>query len=300
MEVTKINNNHDELMIVNAARVSFSKEKKFIDDSDRKLIKYLLEHNHFTPLAHVRILVDFSNTGVDLWEEYPKDTIILTSFIGSEHSGVVSHSLYGWLSLIKNKCLVDEVHSAVCKYIKNNFKSLYKDFVAQYDEYENLYGDSIIVTKPNAQYPKHITHSFRIKAPIFIARQLVKHQVGLVWNEESRRYINNEPEFYIPETYRARAENVKQGSSEESVKNPEFIHDIFRDNTELALNTYKILLYEGVCPEQARMLLPLNTYTSWIWTGTREAFERVIRLRTEKSTQMETRELALMLKELLD
>lgn len=64
----------------------------------------------------------------------------------------------------------------------------------------------------------HTTVSLRLKAPIFVARQLGKHQVGLVWNEVSRRYVDSEPEFYEPERWRMRAENVKQGSSDEALE----------------------------------------------------------------------------------
>lgn len=135
----------------------------------------------------------------------------------------------------------------------------------------------------------HCFLSFRIKAPIFVARQLQKHQVGLSWNEVSRRYVDSEPEFYVPEGWRKRAENVKQGSSEEVLPVPkENMKKFYRDMVE----SYNELLDAGVCPEQARMVLPQSMMTEWIWSGSLYAFSRVCKLRLDPHTQKETREVA--------
>jgi thymidylate synthase (FAD) len=142
----------------------------------------------------------------------------------------------------------------------------------------------------------HCFVSFRIKAPIFIARQLVKHQVGLCWNEVSRRYVDSEPEFYLPDEWRCRAENVKQGSSTETV---DLGFDFNFDNSLRALITYEKLLEHGVCPEQARMVLPLNTMTEWIWSGSLAAFSRVCKLRLDSHTQKETQEVALQIDKIM-
>jgi len=137
----------------------------------------------------------------------------------------------------------------------------------------------------------HCFASFRIKAPIFVARQLGKHQVGLVWNEVSRRYVDDEPEFYVPKTLRKRAENVKQGSSDEPVDSIKAEFAI-RFSEETAFEAYKTLLAEGVCPEQARAILPQSTYTEWVWSGSLAAFARVCKLRLDPHTQYETRLIA--------
>ncbi|HET8685599.1 MAG TPA: FAD-dependent thymidylate synthase [Methanosarcina sp.] len=136
----------------------------------------------------------------------------------------------------------------------------------------------------------HVFASFRIKAPFFVARQLGKHQVGLVWNEVSRRYVDSEPEFYIPETLRGRAKNVKQGSSLNGVETPGAGVDYPGINytTETALAAYKGLLKDGVAPEVARIVLPQNTMTEWIWSGSLAAFARVCKLRMDPHTQLET------------
>lgn len=137
----------------------------------------------------------------------------------------------------------------------------------------------------------HCFATFRIKAPIFVARQLVKHQVGLVWNEVSRRYVDTEPEFFIPSEWRERAENVKQGSGEiHPMSN--MISEAVKEHLNRCFKMYDGLLTAGVCPEQARMVLPLDVMTEWIWSGSLAAFARVCRLRLDSHTQKETREIA--------
>jgi thymidylate synthase (FAD) len=132
----------------------------------------------------------------------------------------------------------------------------------------------------------HASLQFRIKAPIFVARQLVKHQVGLVWNEVSRRYVDDTPEFYIPTEWRLKAENKKQGSSDETIE-----YNI-QGAIEFATQTYNNLLNADIAPEMARMVLPQNLYTEWYWSGTLMAFARVCNLRCKPDTQMETQEIA--------
>jgi thymidylate synthase (FAD) len=108
----------------------------------------------------------------------------------------------------------------------------------------------------------HCFARFHVKAPIFVARQLVKHKF-LRWNEVSRRYVDDEPEFYAPDVWRGRAEDKKQGSAGE-VKLPYLVpHEFYRS----ALYEYQTLLEAGVAPEQARMVLPQSTMTEWWWSG---------------------------------
>ena len=132
----------------------------------------------------------------------------------------------------------------------------------------------------------HASLQFRIKAPIFVARQLVKHQVGLVWNEVSRRYVDDEPEFFIPEQWRSRPENSKQGSGEEII-----IYNI-ESTMQFVKQTYQNLLKANVAPEMARMVLPQNMYTEWYWSGSLMAFARVCNLRCKDDTQFETQHIA--------
>lgn len=135
----------------------------------------------------------------------------------------------------------------------------------------------------------HAFMSFRIKAPIFVARQLVKHQVGLAWNEVSRRYVDDTPEFYMPDEWRARPQaNIKQGSTISDELDQEYIKGVFHESTVESLEAYNTLLEQGIAPEMARMVLPLNTMTEWIWSGSLYAFARVCKLRLDSHAQAET------------
>ena len=130
----------------------------------------------------------------------------------------------------------------------------------------------------------HAFLSFRIKAPIFVARQLVKHQVGLSWNEVSRRYVDDKPEFYIPFMWRKRPpENIKQGSSKEEIE-----FDIM-ELIDTCKGTYNYMLEEGIAPEMAHMVLHQCMMTEWIWSGSVYAFSRVCNQRNKSNAQEETR-----------
>jgi thymidylate synthase (FAD) len=177
-----------DLSVVNAARVSFGKTSKKLNRKDKALIKYLAEHEHWSPFAH---------------------------------------------------CFL----------------------------------------------------SFRIAAPIFVARQLGKHQVGLAWNEISRRYVDFEPEIYKPEGWRKRAaENVKQGSSDELVEYQDRIQHMYYDAARHTMDSYLAMLDMGCCPEQARAILPQSMMTEWVWSGSLYAFARVFSLRLKPDAQRETQE----------
>ena len=137
----------------------------------------------------------------------------------------------------------------------------------------------------------HASLQFRIKAPVFVARQLVKHQVGLVWNEVSRRYVDHAPELYKPDSWRGRPQNSKQGSDGE-VELDQTINYNMETTMQNCLVLYKSLLQKGVAPEQARMVLPQSMMTEWYWSGTLYAFARVCNLRCKPDTQRETQEVA--------
>ena len=128
----------------------------------------------------------------------------------------------------------------------------------------------------------HAFASFHVKAPVFVARQLVKHKF-LRWNEISRRYVDDDPEFYFPLTWRGRSEDKKQGSEGEVKSNFNINY-----HTMKALKGYQQMLDEGVCPEQARMVLPQSMMTEWYWSGSLDAFADMCHLRCKSDTQLET------------
>lgn len=134
----------------------------------------------------------------------------------------------------------------------------------------------------------HAWASFRVTAPIFVARQLVKHAY-LPWNEISRRYVSTEPEFWQPDMFRQAAPDKKQGSKQEPIADPELANSIYKAAIEKANEAYRALLQLGVCPEQARAVLPLSTYTSWVWSGTLFAWFSMAQLRLAPDAQYESR-----------
>jgi thymidylate synthase (FAD) len=158
----------------------------------------------------------------------------------------------------------------------------------------------------------HCFASFHIKAPVFVARQLVKHKF-LRWNEISRRYVDEKPEFYVPTEWRGKSADKKQGSSSEVVKMLHWIiedpdlsvdghthYDNVSDNpnrwssyvNKQAIDLYNAMINSGVCPEQARMVLPQSMMTEWYWSGSLDAFADMCKLRCASDTQAETQEVA--------
>lgn len=127
----------------------------------------------------------------------------------------------------------------------------------------------------------------RIKMPIFIARQWYKHQVGFTRNEVSRRYVSDEPEFYFPTEWRKKAESVKQGSSDEVVAGNDTFCSHAKSYTDQMKRVYLGMLENGICPEQARMVLPQSMYTEFVETGSLAAYARLCQLRLDSHAQKE-------------
>lgn len=197
MNVEYVNHMGDDLMVANAARVSFNKHKDKLDDTDAKLISYLARHNHWTPFGHPTITV-------------------------------------------------------------------------------------------------------RVKTPIFVARQLFKHKVGMVENEVSRRYVDDTPEFFVPKAWRPRpTDGAKQGSSKEEFKQGELVDGLYGAFLTDAEKLYNKMIKIGVAPEQARMVLPQAMYTEWYWTGSLASFSRIYKLRADPHAQAETQEIAEMISKII-
>lgn len=188
----------DDLMVVNAARVSFHKESKQMTGGDAKLIQYLAKHDHVSPFFHPQI-------------------------------------------------------------------------------------------------------QFRIKMPIFVAREWYRHQIGLSRNEVSRRYVDSIPECWIPspDQLRQRDPKLKQGSRENPVQNAETLHEKIDEVTTECLQLYADLLDQGVAPEIARTVLPQSMYTEFIETGSLAAYARLYKLRTSPDAQREIQAYANAIGELL-
>ena len=187
----------NDLTVVNAARVSFAKEVSEFTDKDQKLINYLINHNHISPLFHPQI-------------------------------------------------------------------------------------------------------RFRLKMPIFVAREWFRHTIGFARNEVSRRYVDDEPEIFVPNELRARDKNKKQGSKESSVEENTHLVQKIRDFSKQSLALYNELLDNQVAPEVARGILPQNMYTEFIETGSLYAYMRLCNLRLDPQAQKEIREYATRVSKLLE
>lgn len=133
---------------------------------------------------------------------------------------------------------------------------------------------------------------FRIKMPIFLAREWWRHTIGFARNEMSRRYVDTPPDFFMPNALRKRDQNIKQGSSQDLIENNEQELARMRDYFAQALTYYNKLLRDGVCPEQARIVLPQSMYTEFIETASLAGYARLANLRLERSAQKEIQEYA--------
>jgi len=136
----------------------------------------------------------------------------------------------------------------------------------------------------------HVQITMREKVPIFVARQRFKHMVGFTYNEISRRYVDDEPELYWPDKWRKKAENKKQGSSDEEYISLDLVWA--QNHMKGLLTIYNKIVADGCAPEQARMILPQSMYTEYIVTGSLAAWARAYKLRIDAHSQKEIQELA--------
>ena len=170
-------------------------------------------------------------------------------------------------------------------------------FRKQADKYtdENNHGLIRYLARHNHKSPfNHTWATFHVSAPIFVARQLQKHEY-MPWNEVSRRYVDDEPELFLPDVWRGRSADKKQGSDDTvSIDVTWYDRDDGynswpEDSYFIALEAYQKMLELGVAPEQARMVLPQSMMTEWYWSGTAFAFAKMCNLRLSPDSQYESR-----------
>lgn len=177
-------------------------------------------------------------------------------------------------------------------------------FDKEHSEFDNVKDTKLIryLAKHKHLLPfRHPQATIRIHAPIFVLRQLGKHQVGFSWSEVSRRYITTKPEFYLPHDLRKAAANVKQGSSDDCLDNTRnrILTQDIQDAHHASMVCYNRLLDQGVCPEQARIVLPQSMYTTTVTTGSLLGWYHMYHMRSESHTQAETRAYAGAIEQLL-
>lgn len=138
----------------------------------------------------------------------------------------------------------------------------------------------------------HTALKFRVAAPVPIRTQCFKHKIGMVENEESRRYISTTPEIFVPDFFRSKPEgSIKQGSGNKHRQSDNWL-DEYKRATRHAISIYEVMLADGVCPEQARFVLPQGAIVNWIWTGNLASFANFYLKRTDPTAQKEVKMVA--------
>lgn len=146
----------------------------------------------------------------------------------------------------------------------------------------------------------HTALQFRVAAPVPIRTQCFKHKIGLVENEESRRYISTRPEIYVPDQFRAKPEgSIKQGSTDRHESSEGWRQEYIK-LTDACVELYMEMLGDGICPEQARFVLPQGAIVNWIWTGNLVSFANFYNKRTEAHAQKEVGDVAIPLGSLVE
>lgn len=144
----------------------------------------------------------------------------------------------------------------------------------------------------------HPQITLRMQAPIPIRVQCFKHKIGFVESEESRRYISTRPEYFLPEYFRAKAANVKQGSGDKHPSNTQWL-EVYSHHMRQAIGMYETMLLDGICPEQARFILPQGCEVNWVWTGSLYAFANAYNQRSDSHAQKEIQDLFAQVDEII-
>lgn len=219
--------------------------------------------------------------------------------VGNETSGELTKKDISLIHFLAFGLRSEERQSILAE-IRDGVKNVYsEEFDGQSDEYAlELYNQirhQAVHWTPFA----HTAISIRMKAPIPIRTQCFKHKQGLVENEESRRYISDTPEIFIPE-FRSKPEgSIKQGSGGIHPLNPG-IKAAYKHQVEQAVQCYIWMLEKGVAPEQARMVLPQGAMVNWLWTGNLMAFANLYNKRSDPHAQGEIQDLAELVKQVVE
>lgn len=292
ISVKRIDNQNNDLTVVNAARVSFDKIKNKITNRDIRLIRYLAEHNHFTPFTHVRfgaMTVMSSQQDFQNMVEFmgcPERSADMIFRKEDDSKYYIEHSLYGWLKNkipIKNYYRIVRAISEKCPH--SCLTLMHK---SELPLIQGIEPEELVETD---------SKTVLIEAPIFILRQLMKSTVGCTYNEVSRRYVDSQPNFYLIDRFKARPDDsIKQGAGKylPTEKQEKYIR-LHLKNTEESLSIYNRFL-KDVAPEEARANLTQNMMSKVWLTASKRAFDRILLLRSSPDAQTQIRELAIALK----
>lgn len=297
-----------ELKIVNAARVSFAKESTAVDAADIKLMKYLATHRHWTPFSHCRETFSFKCVNDShltelmrffLFELTQEQTASMV-FAQRGQKVYVRTSLFGWTNVLNQY-----VGSAAYRGFVEQFGNVYAYLDEKYPRATGFLVDAAVTTffdqyGPEAGQsdelltPHFIDVTMCETVPIFVARQRFKHMIGVTYNEVSRRYVDDTPEFYYPEEWRSRPEgSVKQGSGGVHPSS-NFFKQLYDEDMGSHKRLYENMIGDGFAPEQVRMTVPQSMLTSYYVTANVAAWNRFIDQRKDSHAQKEIQDLAIL------
>lgn len=278
--------------ICDAARVSFAKlAKNFSEEDNKKLLLFLKNNNHWSPFGHAREIFAMRMSTED-WAHFL--TVANTmGFTWSRTKDMIFLCGSIWAFYENMWALPVPIANAIRRWYHNCERyKLTAPMLFRQPGFKIATDVQRVAPKDGRSFVDLTSVSLRMRAPIFVARQLVKHQQDLCWNEESRRYIDNPPTFFSPALWRARPEGkIKQGSADHAADLPATLLSaaIYHDVQPAQL--YDALTKHDTAPELARMVLPQSMVVEWIWTGSIRAFHRVMKLRTDAHAQKETQQI---------
>lgn len=183
-----------------------------------------------------------------------------------------------------------EDHMGDDQRVVNSARVSYKKFKEGWDSSDDKLLNYLWDNEHTSPF-RHPQITFTIRAPIFVLRQWMKHQVGCAWNEQSARYTELRNGFFVPETWRLQSAKNKQSSYGELLE-PDKAFNILSNVYDVVERGYNDLLALGVCREQARILLPVSSYSECMWTASLQAIMHFLKLRTDSASQEEIREYA--------
>lgn len=308
ISVETMDNCHNDLFVVNAARVSHNKWITTMTEKDSHLLKYLADHQHTSPFRHVRIafrvptysaLIGYLRYDLNPYESAG----LIIHNIGNGYS-IVKHSFFGWVQIIHkfwDKCNgLSDIYSLLCVHLPESMRAF--EHSINSPMFTRLFDETIFVAEPRLlqfNNPWLLDLSFRCRVPLWLSRQLAKHQVGMSWNEVSRRYVSSDPELFQQEFRAKPTENIKQGSGNvisdadipELYINDEYTNPVYfsiHNLENILLDWYSKAVAANIAPETIRGYMPQNMMTEFIWSGYLPAWAHMVKLRLDNHAQKET------------
>ncbi len=290
--------------ICNAARVSFAKTADaYTPEQNAKILRYLWKNKHWSPFGHARITFRLEARNDSIYNAMC-NFFMYANLAGFAWQTTISRalllqgSLWAWYENLRY--MPSEHAQDIRRYLRDVYPACADMFKPGYvSDLVRPWDHNIFDVEHHAQFQ---TVSVRVTTSLFNARQLVKHQQQLCWNEESRRYIDSAVTFLDIEQFRQRPDgSIKQGSAADfDQKHNDIMRQTYARHMSISNMCYDSYLKLGMAPEQARAVLPVAAMTQWIWTGSVLAFHRVCKLRCDPHAQKEVRDVGEQLRAILD